>query len=95
MRVALITISYCSLPVYLRSLCSRMTCVIDVDNNDIGGQRHCCVCLDNVCHCLESCRAVWRSTEVLSACLRPSSVATVSEDTVATPMPTVIRCTAR
>ena len=30
-----------------------------------------------------------------SAGVRPSSVATVSEDTVATPMPTVIRCTAR
>ena len=81
MRVDLITISYCSLPVYLKSFDSRKTCVIDIDNNDISGQRHCCVCLDNACHCLESCRAVWRSAEVHSACLRPSSVATVSEDT--------------
>ena len=81
MRVDLITISYCSLPVYLKSFDSRKTCVIDIDNNDISGQRHCCVCLDNACHCLESCRAVWRSAEVRSACLRPSSVATVSEDT--------------
>eukprot|EP00956_Cyclotella_meneghiniana_P020900 scaffold37444_cov65-Cyclotella_meneghiniana.AAC.1 len=40
------------------------TCVIDVDNDDIHDQRH-CVCLINACHCLESCRAVWRSAEVL------------------------------
>eukprot|EP00956_Cyclotella_meneghiniana_P012089 scaffold17154_cov116-Cyclotella_meneghiniana.AAC.1 len=62
MRVDLITISYCSLPVYLKSLSSTKTCVIDVDNDDISDQRHYC---------------------------RPSSVATVSEDTilVATTMP--------
>ena len=65
MRVDLITISYCSLPVYLKSLSSTKTCVIDVDNDDIHDQRHCCVCLINACHCLESCRAVWRYAEVL------------------------------
>eukprot|EP00956_Cyclotella_meneghiniana_P014708 scaffold22130_cov62-Cyclotella_meneghiniana.AAC.12 len=97
MRVALITISYCSLPVYLKSCVQgRLASLTLTTMTSVVGVIVCDVCFNALLLSL-SLKVAERfgALQKFSACVRPSSVATVSSDTVATPMPTVIRCTAR